>query len=420
MDRMGTATWTDSAWDDDLLPSREDAAARLRDALEAGPGLALLTGDSGAGKSWLLQRLRHRMPGAWRWARTDLSPSVGAVEFYRLILHELGIGGEQSLSAARADLSDFLTDRAADAERWVLCVEEGHGASLEALEELRILANRLGEVGAFTGLILTGQNALRRRLSSRALAPLAARLTTHVHLHPLSIEELRIWIAHAPEGVSVDSTVLESLHREVAGNPRLLRHRLGRVQRSFDRPAREPAPVTSIPPRPLEAVIPAQVDVAESKPTWTAPLVTSGKPPLEVGDEMIEVGWASGQETDFESELEVDPERPIPPHEVETPHHILGGPGDANPPAEERVDDHYAALQAWTEWAQNQDRQPVAAQPDPTPTPYNPEIATHDDGPGDRTERSTPVAPGVWAEGQQSFAPYSQLFTRLRESRDPR
>ena len=30
------------------------------------------------------------------------------------------------------------------------------------------------------------------------------------------------------------------------------------------------------------------------------------------------------------------------------------------------------------------------------------------------------AAPGVWAEGQQNFAPYSQLFSRLKQRRDPK
>lgn len=417
MDRTGTATWKESAWDGSLLPSREDAAARLRDALETGPGLALLTGDSGAGKTWLLRRLGDFMPGSWRWARVDLSPSIGAVEFSRLILHELGIGGERGLASARADLSDFLTDRAADAERWVLCVEEGHSASPEALEELRVLSNRLGEVGAFAGLILTGQNALRRRLSSRTLAPLAARLTTHVHLHPLTIEELTVWAASSAESAPVGVAALELLHREAAGNPRLLRHRIGRARRPVDRPVRESVPPPTA-PRPLEVVAPVRVDAAEEpKPSWATPLVTSGKPPLEVGDEMIEVGWASGQETEFDTDLEAEVAPPIRPRDDEPSHPLSGGRGATDLPAEERIDDHYAALQAWTEWAQNQDRQPVA---EPIGPGLTPEAVTPDNDSVGRAERSTPVAPGVWAEGQQSFAPYSQLFTRLRESRDPR
>ncbi len=81
------------------------------------------------------------------------------------------------------------------------------------------------------------------------------------------------------------------------------------------------------------------------------------------------------------------------------------------------IEDHYAALQAWTEWARNRDRlTPPTAAADRAAharpsTPAGPDE--------DESSQETPPAQilGLRAETPHDHAPYSQLFTRLRQSR---
>ena len=80
------------------------------------------------------------------------------------------------------------------------------------------------------------------------------------------------------------------------------------------------------------------------------------------------------------------------------------------------VEDHYAALQAWTEWARNRGRgvgpdvgagrwprEPVASLRAPATMRPPPE--------------DLPRPAGLRVESQHEHAPYSQLFSRLRQSR---
>jgi general secretion pathway protein A len=397
MDRNGAAAGVDRngprpGWGDEvLLPSRAGALAALRDALEARTGPLALTGAPGAGKTWLLRRLRDVLHGPYRWASVDLSPAVGAVELYRLVLHALGLEPVGGTADMRAAAADFLTDRSADGERWVLCAEEGHAATAAALEELRVLAHRLGEPGAFSGLVLAGQNPLARRLKTQPLAPLSARLAGRVHLRPITVDELQRWVDRAGVGQGLGREAVERLHRDLAGNPRDLRDRLGRL-------APQPAP------------IPTRKPVTEPVPAWPAAPVAPARPPLAVGEGMIEVGWESGPES-----VELgDRTETVALDEREAGPTADSAPADDVPPvSEEAIEDRYAALQAWTEWARNQGRDPVAA-----------EASVGDEGEAVRdvpeAESPSPSPPGVRAEGQHEFAPYSQLFTRLRQSRDPR
>jgi hypothetical protein len=84
---------------------------------------------------------------------------------------------------------------------------------------------------------------------------------------------------------------------------------------------------------------------------------------------------------------------------------------------EEIIEDHYAALQAWTEWARNRARtpEPAAASAQKQRPQRAAESANLDEPP------ESPAAPlsnvAIRAEPQHEHAPYSQLFTRLRQSR---
>ncbi len=160
---------------------------------------------------------------------------------------------------------------------------------------------------------------------------------------------------------------------------------------------------------PAEAAINQAADVA------AAPLIPS-KPPLRVEDGLVEVGW----DGDAESDLEPEEEKVIS-SEVAT--------GDDAAHEEEPVDDPYAALQAWNEWTGHQARAArdagavahqelrqttgLAAGGEETMARSGETQTAADAAAG------TISAPGFRAEPQQEFAPYSQLFTRIRQSKQP-
>jgi hypothetical protein len=119
---------------------------------------------------------------------------------------------------------------------------------------------------------------------------------------------------------------------------------------------------------------------------------------------MIEVGWDAdlGSDELYEATAEREPAFALSP-----------------PSAEEPIEDHYAALQAWNEWALNHGGSP----------PEFPAGIGAEDLAVDEAEEATLNAERcsspqrddrrqVRAEGQQSFAPYSQLFARVRETKD--
>ena len=132
------------------------------------------------------------------------------------------------------------------------------------------------------------------------------------------------------------------------------------------------------------------------------------RPPIRLEDGLVEVGW--------EGDLEAEPTRPESPAiEGET----AGAPFETDP-NEELVEDRYAALQAWAEWSRNRERSPLrrsSRRPTPTRTrPSRVPIPDHTRPSGRGRMRAPSPSPSVRAETPHDFAPYSQLFTRLRHS----
>ncbi len=378
-----------------VLPSRRPALDLCLDPGRIGAGPILLTGDAGVGKTWLWRRLAAEAPPR-RWLNVNLTPTNEPADLYRLISHELGLSNPGQTAASRVDLVDDLADRQTDGERVALVIEEAQNLSMAVWEEVRVLANRLDRPGGFTAILLVGQTALARRVKTRPFAAIEARLAGRVHLGPIDVDEAGEWIGRLRPDREWSVEQVEALHRDSTGNPRRLLMKLGTISRSSA--AHRPELKISKQVAPIIRPVTARSDTTLPSPS-PAPLTGPEKPPIRVEENMIEVGWS--------------------PEDVTAPGESEGDQARAKesaPASEESVKDHYAALQAWREWTENQGRRASAI----LNSPELEHDASSDPG-EDEEELSSPLAdrPTVWADGQQRFAPFSQLFSRMAQVREP-
>ena len=428
MERTGTIGRCDQGQDpgdpsvDFVLPSRCAVIESVRAALVARSGPVLLTGDAGVGKTWLCRRLAAELPGAWRWNTVDLTPSLGPVGFYRLVSRGLGLAPTAAVepATARGELEDALFEAAVDGVRWALVVDEAHNGSDDVLEEVRVLGNRLGAVDAFATLVLVGQNALARRIQRRPLVALGLRIACQVHLRPLEFEELRDALHLLEPRRPLDLRAIERLHRSVGGNPQLaFRH------------ARPASPATKAPeemPRLLpEAPEDDRPTPLASQPEDRPPLdltaAVPARPPLQVGDGVIEVGWDASQMDPPPDPAERAYAATSPDLPARSELLVETTSGQLLHPVEELVEDRYAALQAWNEWARTQPATasvPSRSRKDEStsPTPEDDDLAGDLEVESPDPEPSSSGYPEVRTEAQHGFAPYSQLFSRLRLPND--
>ena len=424
MDRTGADSRFDDRQERDgaavefVLPSRAAAIDALRGGLEAQAGPVLLTGDPGVGKSWVCRLLREQLPSCWRWGVVDLTPSVGPAGLYRLISRGFGLSVSATAdpSAGRADLEDSLLGAAADGVRWVLVVEEAHNGTDEVLEEVRVLSNRLGHSGALAGVVLVGQNALALRLRRQPLVALGLRVALRAHLGPFEFEELHAALVHLDPARPLVMRELERLHRDVAGNPLLALRRARTAKVTPWVPTVRNGQAVALPvendPRDATEGEP------EMRPPLDLPAAVPARPPLQVEEGVVEVGWDAGQAT-LPEEMPFMVAASGAGTAPQSAGVLAETRGDEEASAEEFVEDRYAAIQAWNEWARSQAEDSAASLP-PTDVAnpsalheaadeHEPLVAAEMDlaGPG-------PAHAEVRAEAQHGFAPYSQLFSRLR------
>jgi general secretion pathway protein A len=365
------------------LPSRREASAACRDALD--DGAVLLTGPAGAGKTALLAEIAAE--SALDWVALDLQPDWAPDDLARAIAAalELDPGAEPRLA-----LRAFLRDEHQAGQRWGLALDEAHLASDDLLEAVRLLSNDRGSPTGFAALVLAGQCPLVRRLMSPRHASLATRLAAHVALRALDRDEAETLLRALVPGLDGEaSATIDALYRQTRGVPALL----VREGRRLVAKQRTPQAVRVEPARARPAITAA---AASHPPRPAAPLLGDDRPPLRVEDHLIEVGW-SGADADSGPDPDAEPET-APEPVIQAERALSPSPS----PSSEPLDDRYAALQAWHEWARNQGRGTIdaLAMDDPDATEAE---GVETEGPLDDEEM-------IWVDPGQSFAPYGRLF----------
>ena len=332
-----------------------------------------------------------------------------------------GLDPSEGLVKCRLNLAATLADEAADGRSWILTLEDASSASPEVWEEIRALSNRIGQPGGFAALVLIAQTEMIRRLSSRMLAPFAGRITDHLHLAPLDLDECHALIRDAfpSSGGRISARSLEEIHRDARGNCaevlRLIQGTMSRPNRKLaegltstpdpvESEIREPERAVASPPSPSDRTVktatasnqkfdPAGASIPQPALRPNLSLIPS-RPPLRLEEGLIEVGWGGNvplqstqpveiaervepagfsntkeaAEPDHSRFLEASAEVADSAGEVEAQQQAASDGEDAGQ-VEEWIEDPYAALQAWSEWSRNRERagSPSTEQPRPDP-----------------------------------------------------
>jgi type II secretory pathway predicted ATPase ExeA len=396
---------------------------------QAGP--ALVTGEPGSGKTWLARRLVEALPANWQAVFVDVSSAMNELDFLRVAGHGMGVKTPSRVGGARLRLHTVLRDELRDGRRWLLIVDEAHHSAPGVWEAVAHLANELGRAGGFSALLLLAETELARKLSMRPLLGLGTKLGGHVHLMPIDVDEARELLGLFDHLDQNSLRRLEELHRDARGNPSRLLHlailkrwpwtarrreggSLGPRGEAFTGLSLTSSRPLSAPGLPETSGGVGTTEAPSAAPArMSAPPLVPARPPIRLEEGLIEVGWEGDLEAEFEGAATMPP-----PQEP--------APGEGSPTTEELIEDRVAALQAWKEWKQNQARLADGdVEPDPSGldrarhemATSGPVSATGQSGSGGHAASSLPT--NVRAEGQHDYAPYSQLFTRLRQSRQP-
>src|SRR5215470_4014524 len=180
-----------------LSQQHQEALTHLNYGLSGRPGITLVIGDAGTGKSTLIRASLDatRSPGS----RVALlaNPTLTRGEFYEHLSSALGFSTEAAASktAFLREMDAALVECQNAGGILALIVDEAQSLPSELLEELRLLTNAGLEGQVSLTLVLVGQPELAVRLNDPSLRQLKQRVALRAELRPFSLKETAGYIA---------------------------------------------------------------------------------------------------------------------------------------------------------------------------------------------------------------------------------
>ncbi len=189
-----------------LTPKHREALSLVQYLLSGCPGLALLIGEAGTGKTTVLRAALHHPRRDGDCVVTLDNPTLTRDEFFEFLADGFHLGGTAGGSKTRVlrKLTQVLTERGRAGAVSALVVDEAQSLSNELLEEIRLLANIETQQTKLLSILLAGQPELSRRLNEPGLRQLKQRIALRGVLEPLSLPETAEYIAGRLQTVGGD------------------------------------------------------------------------------------------------------------------------------------------------------------------------------------------------------------------------
>ncbi len=211
------------------------ALATLVEAVMRRKGFVLMTGPIGTGKTTVvhtaLQILTERAATNHPISSAFiLNPTLSREEFLEMLLSEFEVPCTSTSKAARLSaLQRMLLETQRKGGTSLLLVDEAHLLTPELLEEIRLLSNADTYQEKLLQIVLCGQPELLGLLRKPELRALRQRVASSCSLRPLSLPEVRAYIAERLHSAGFRGTaspfpiqVLEEIVQLTEGVPRLV------------------------------------------------------------------------------------------------------------------------------------------------------------------------------------------------------
>jgi len=217
--------------DPDLVfwsPSHRRAFSLMEYSIVTRAPITLVTGEVGSGKTLLVQRL---LRGVGDDVVFGLVSQVRgfAEDVLPWVLLSLGEAADphDSMVELYARFEERLIREYAAGRRVVLVFDEAQNLSDTALEQIRTLTNMNTGTDELLQVFLVGLPALRERIESPALQPLAQRIGAACHLPAMDEETTTDYILHRLHAVGGETDLfspeaIEMIHERTHGIPRLV------------------------------------------------------------------------------------------------------------------------------------------------------------------------------------------------------
>jgi general secretion pathway protein A len=213
-----------------LSAQHHEALTHLRYGLSGRPGITLLIGDAGMGKSTLVRAALESSAGGPSKVALLSNPTLTRSEFYEYLAGEFELDPDVATSKTKflAALETSIDECHRNGGGLGLIVDEAQSLPHELLEELRLLTNTEGNTGRSLTLLLVGQPELSERLDEAALRQLKQRVALRAELRPFTLKETagyissRITVAGGRADTVFTRDAVIAIHEAARGLPRTI------------------------------------------------------------------------------------------------------------------------------------------------------------------------------------------------------
>lgn len=210
-----------------FTPQHREALAHLEYGLAGRPGVTVLIGEAGTGKTTLVRKALQ--------ASNDLAtivhltnPTLTRAEFFEYLADSFGFTAEAGRSKIQflRELGEALDNEMSP--RLALVVDEAQSVPYELLEEIRLLTNAESASGRSIAVVLAGQPELGRRLDEARLRQLKQRVVLRCELTALSLKDTAAYIHARVRTAGGEATQLftrdavVAIHQHSNGIPRVI------------------------------------------------------------------------------------------------------------------------------------------------------------------------------------------------------
>ncbi len=173
-----------------------EVQARLRNVVETGGSLAVVTGHVGAGKSVAVRAIIHAMDASRYRFIYMASSAMAPIDFYKGILYQVNVQPRRGFSENKRLVSQTMLDLSQKGIKPVVVVDEAQELTVPMLGEFRFALNYQADSYSPLAVILLGQPPLLETLRLQILECIRQRISVHYQLPPLCAEEVSAYILH--------------------------------------------------------------------------------------------------------------------------------------------------------------------------------------------------------------------------------
>ncbi len=210
-----------------FTPQHREALVHLQYGLAGRPGVTMLVGEAGTGKTTLVRAALQA--GSASSTIVHLSnPTLTRAEFFDYLADGFGFSADAGRSKIQflRELEQALNGN--EGPMLALVVDEAQSVPYELLEEIRLLTNAEAPNGRSLAVALVGQPELARRLDEARLRQLKQRVVLRCELTPLTLKDTAAYISARVKTAGGEATQLftrgavVAIHQQSGGIPRVI------------------------------------------------------------------------------------------------------------------------------------------------------------------------------------------------------